>query len=773
MEYPHKYFEDEVREGFYVNGEIKRVWAAQLEVLFEIDKLCKKHNIKWYADNGTLLGAIRHKGYIPWDDDLDICMLRDDYVRFKKIADKELPEGFLCLSLWDEDPFYEYIMRVTNGKKFNYENEFLKKYHDCQYPMGVDIFPLDYISTNKKKEDERKKIALQVFACADALGENGEDEKDPAFIELVTAVENLCGVKIDKKRPIKQQMYMAAESIFTMFGSKGAKEVALMTYWIQHDNHVYPIECFRESVPVMFEGVELPAPIEFDEVLHIEYGDYMQLYKAGGVHGYPFFEQLEDLLIEKIDKYYFRYKFNTEDLKNDGRNKTTKDQVIDYINMTKEAHGAIVAMISQDKINVACDLLAACQESTINIGNLIEAAYGEGYSAVLILEEYCESVYQLYHALAQGEFVASDAEGVSGYLLEIYMRMYEILNEQVVNRKEMIFIPYRADYWKNIEGMWQAAIDSGEYDVYVVPIPYYKKSSRSELTDMYYEGNEFPDYVEITDYKDYNIEKRHPDVIVTQNPFDECNYVISIEKGYYSRNIKKYTDKLIYVSPYIIDEIEDEDSKAWKTLDYFCAVPGVVRADKVMVQSNKMRETYIKRLTLLSGEEYESVWKDKVCVYDYPVTDITKEDLIKEKEAIISGLPKEWKEKIIKPDSDLKKILLYNVSVASFAQYGDKLVTKIENNLNVFRDVKDDVVIIWYESPHLQKILKRTNLVLKDKYNRLIDIFKNEKLGIYNEGNDYGMLLKLCDAYYGDPGDMAHFFRNERKPVMLQNVEII
>ena len=66
MQFPHTYFEDEIREGFYITGAMKRAWAAQLEVLEEIDKVCKKHNIRWFADCGTLLGAVRHRGYIPW-----------------------------------------------------------------------------------------------------------------------------------------------------------------------------------------------------------------------------------------------------------------------------------------------------------------------------------------------------------------------------------------------------------------------------------------------------------------------------------------------------------------------------------------------------------------------------------------------------------------------------------------------------------------------------------------------------------------------------------
>ena len=98
MDFPQEYFRAEVRDGFYVDGMLKRAWAEGIEVLNVIDEICSKHHITWYADNGTLLGAVRHGGYIPWDDDVDICMMRDDFMRFREIVEEELPEGWRFLS---------------------------------------------------------------------------------------------------------------------------------------------------------------------------------------------------------------------------------------------------------------------------------------------------------------------------------------------------------------------------------------------------------------------------------------------------------------------------------------------------------------------------------------------------------------------------------------------------------------------------------------------------------------------------------------------------
>lgn len=86
LQFTEDYFQEEEREGFVVSSMMKRVWAAQLVVLEEIGRVCQKLKIPFWADWGTMLGAVRHHGFIPWDDDMDICMMRKDYMRFLQEA---------------------------------------------------------------------------------------------------------------------------------------------------------------------------------------------------------------------------------------------------------------------------------------------------------------------------------------------------------------------------------------------------------------------------------------------------------------------------------------------------------------------------------------------------------------------------------------------------------------------------------------------------------------------------------------------------------------
>ena len=92
MNIPGGYLNGEIRDGFYVESTMKKAWAAEIEVLNEVDRICRQHDIQYFADWGTLLGTIRHKGFVPWDDDMDITMKREDYTRFCQIVRLEQGE---------------------------------------------------------------------------------------------------------------------------------------------------------------------------------------------------------------------------------------------------------------------------------------------------------------------------------------------------------------------------------------------------------------------------------------------------------------------------------------------------------------------------------------------------------------------------------------------------------------------------------------------------------------------------------------------------------
>ena len=122
---------------------LRSVQLTQLDISKEIKKICEKHQIPYFLDGGSLLGAVRHKGFIPWDDDMDICMLRKDYNRFLKVAPKELPEEYHINSPYTREEYSYVLSRVLNAHSISYDSSRLYRFHHCPYIVGIDIFPLD------------------------------------------------------------------------------------------------------------------------------------------------------------------------------------------------------------------------------------------------------------------------------------------------------------------------------------------------------------------------------------------------------------------------------------------------------------------------------------------------------------------------------------------------------------------------------------------------------------------------------------------------------
>jgi len=748
MIFPDSYFEDEIRSGFFVDAFMKSCWASQLEVLQEIDRICRKYNIQYFAEWGTLLGTIRHGGFIPWDDDMDISMKRVDYERFLKVAPDELPKSYEILNYRNQHEYWDVMARVLNSDFVDCTPEFLDQYHNNPYASGVDIFPLDYVSRNKNEEDIQRDMVELVKSVADTYGHGNmtEDELENCLIQI----EQVSGQKIDRDKDIKNQLYKIVCALYAMYGEEESDYIALMPRHLDEGGHIYPKECYADSIRMPFDILTIPVPVGYDRVLKLKYGDYMNNIRKGGSHEYPYYEKQEKFIKEKGVEFP-KYEY-PGDLSVRIKNPTFRQALNEKLNLLGLIHEKLEMLVNYNEQETTLKLLQEMQNVAVGIGGSIEKKVGEGTETVSYLEQYCEVVYQLYDTILQNGMPDGT---VVREILDKTLRVVRNSADAMHIKKEIVFMPYRATQWKAIESVWRKACEDEECDVKVVPLPYYYKRRLGDaLSDIQYDGNDFPDYVPITPFDKYYIENNHPDKIYIQNPYDKWNHSVTVHKDYYSTELWKNTEELIYIPWFKIDEMNPEDGRGLKSRRYFVPVPGVVNADKVIVQSEGMKESYVDYLCEWAGEDTRLVWEGKILGLGSPLDDAEPDK---------TEIPAEWSG---------KKVILYYVSGNGLLEHKEKMLRHIQDSMKVFEKHSDKIQVIWLQDMQIRQRLEPRIPEVFEQYVELLERYRRETWVELMAAEKELSAAQMADAFYGDAGKCAQLMQQASRPVMLQNVEI-
>ena len=440
-----------------------------------------------------------------------------------------------------------------------------------------------------------------------------------------------------------------------------------------------------------------------------------------------------------------------------------KEQVEGFVNLLQEAHQEIVNSIIKSDSDTVLDILEQCQQGAISIGELVEKSEGEGFVTVGILEEYCELVYNLHVQVCQGQEIS--ISGIQKVLKKMLLRIENSIKNDIKVKKEVVFLPYKVSMWDSLESVWRAAVKDPDYDVYVVPIPYFEKNPDDTLGQMHYEGMEYPEDVPVIDYRRYDIEKRRPDIIFIHNPYDEVNAVTSVHPDYYSQKISQWTDMLVYI-PYFVAELGVPKE--------LLLLPGSIYANRVIVNSEAERQAYIESFEewlRVNGEEngyekYMPDWRDKFLVLGSP-----KYDKAVSTNRDINRLPYEWKKKIYNEDGTRKKVLFYNTSIAAVLS-SDNAIKKIKHTINIVKE-RDDVVIWWRPHPLYESTLKNTRPYMLSEYKEVVKNFIEEDIGIFDDTVELDRAIAESDMYYGDASSVMYLFQKVKKPVMMQNMDLL
>ncbi len=451
--------------------------------------------------------------------------------------------------------------------------------------------------------------------------------------------------------------------------------------------------------------------------------------------------------------------------------KVQQQEILNIIDTMGQAHEEIRKALEKKELDPAKQMLIECQECAIDLGNAIERIEGEGFISVSYLEKYCDTVYGLFEETN----VASNPAKVAKTLRKALLRVENSVKNDVKIRKEVVFFPYKASMWDSLESVYLAAREDEDCDAYCVPIPYYDRRADGSLGEMHYEGNEYPKNIEITDYRTYNLEERHPDAIYIHNPYDEWNHVTSVPERYYAKNLCHHTDELVYIPYFILGETDANDQSDVDTMKHFCFLPGVIYSHKVIVQSENMRQIYITEYIKaakecgLTGKHIDRRFQEqKILGLGSPKVDKVlnthKEDL---------EIPEDWLRIIEKPDGTWKKIIFYNTTINGLLHNDEKMLQKIEWVFGIFREHKDEVALLWRPHPLIENTLTSMRPQLWEAYQWIRDRYIADGWGIYDDTADMDRAIVLSDAYYGDQSSVLQVYKKTGKPIMVQNVHVI
>ena len=252
------------------NKVLRRLQLTELEILKELDKVCRKHNLRYYIVGGTLIGAVRHKGFIPWDDDIDVSMPRKDFNKLCKIAKDEFGDAyFLQTHKTDKNCYFHYAKLRKNGTYFGED-----KFEHTKLHKGIfmDIFPLDYIPDNKLLQ----KVIFRGFSCL--TGFICSKEKTGEFLYKNMSLPFIVTFRLIQC-VLPKCLLLGMRTLLAKLSNGLSRKhlLASLAGFHGYPMEISPKDWWAEGCDLEFEGVKVMAPKEYHTLLTHMFGDYMQL----------------------------------------------------------------------------------------------------------------------------------------------------------------------------------------------------------------------------------------------------------------------------------------------------------------------------------------------------------------------------------------------------------------------------------------------------------------------------------------------------------------
>jgi len=263
--------------------------------------------------------------------------------------------------------------------------------------------------------------------------------------------------------------------------------------------------------------------------------------------------------------------------------KMHQQKILETLGTLEAARVELKHLTEKKMLNDAKCMLSDSANFVENIQGFIRNIAGDGTQTDALLETYHNSLLEEFGTIG-GDIKSSDSY-IKLFKKQLVKIENSVKSELKPDKIEVAFFPYSASMADSLESIYIAAKNDPMCDAYWVPIPYYEYNADHTLGRMHYDGDKYPSYLPITDWQKYELEARCPDIIFAHAPYDNDNVVTCVHEKFHFENLHKFTDMLVYV-PYFasMGDVCAEE----------CVCAGTVYADRVIAQSKKARDTYIR-----------------------------------------------------------------------------------------------------------------------------------------------------------------------------------
>lgn len=297
---PEHFLDEETRCDYLVTSQMKEVWAVELDLCSKLLEVCRKYDIKVMAFGGTLLGAVRHNGFIPWDDDMDFMMMREDYEKLCSVAEKEFEYPYFFQTKYTDAGSYYPFAKLRNCSTTGILPHTMGKYgyHDFNQGIFIDILPYDGVISDEKKfntQTNEMRILFKLVRLVHHISRMRHAKmrnKGLEFCRVILQPLFIAFGALDRRFGIERSLFSKFEKLSSKYNYLDTEMIEQISFKI-YENEGFKLkyrEDYLSTIDLPFECISMPVPANYDRVLRLMYGDYMKMVKGTDRHGEVIFD---------------------------------------------------------------------------------------------------------------------------------------------------------------------------------------------------------------------------------------------------------------------------------------------------------------------------------------------------------------------------------------------------------------------------------------------------------------------------------------------------